>query len=369
MASTLLAAVLAANEARVRGDSSARAAIPGGALPFVVTCMDPRLVGTLVPALGLGDDPPPKAQFAGGIIRPGDVSGVRSVLAAAIFNMATEVLVIGHTDCRMGKTSSTEIRNGLQRLGIRPEAFEGEDPVAWLGAFASERAAVQASVEALRSARRMPASLPVHGLLYHLDSRKVELIVDGYASARADGAVGSGSGATDSGYRPGPATLGAPPAPTFGAAGTGAPAWAAPPPTLGAPGGSSGFGGSGPVSLGGSGPVSLGGSAPSLMGGAPGFPEPPPPMPMPIAPPPLSMPDLGTPAPPEREDPPEPEEPPSRKPPSRKPPRRGTGDPEDRPPKSRRKPPALRRPSTSSGDSPFDRAQKVLERLRREKGK
>ncbi|MCK6481722.1 MAG: hypothetical protein L6R43_16735, partial [Planctomycetes bacterium] len=278
---TLLEAILRANAARAAGDSSAVAALPPGAMPFVITCMDPRIVGRLIPALGLEHSPPPQAKFAGGVIRPGDVSGVRSVLAAALFNMATEVLVIGHTDCRMGKTSSMEIRNGLARLGIPADAFGGEDPVAWLGAFASERSAVQASVEALRASRRMPASMPIHGLLYHLDSRRVDLVVDGYAAAAAPRAS---EGATVGGYRPGPASLDAPPAPTFGApyapqvhsAGPGTFSLEAPPrpdfgPSRGAPAFTPG-------------PVNLGtGSPPSSFPAPPPFAAPPPP-PVPVPP-------------------------------------------------------------------------------------
>ncbi len=269
---TLLEAVLAANRARAEGDRAARAALPAGALPFVVTCMDPRLVGNVIPALGLEGTPPPQAKFAGGIVRPGDVSGVRSVLAAAVLNMATEVLVVGHTDCRMGRISSGEVRTGLQRLGVRLDGFGTEDPARWLGVFASERSAVLSSVEALRQDPRMPPRMPVHGLLFHLETGRLEIVVDGYAAAAAPTAA---PGPSLGGYRPGPASLDAPPPPVFGG----------PAPSF-APAGSAARG---PVSLGAPGPVpSLGSPGPASalsFPAPPPFAAPPPPPPVPVPPP------------------------------------------------------------------------------------
>jgi len=318
---TLLDAILKANAARVAGDLSARAALPPGATPFVITCMDPRLVGVVLPALGLEGVQVPQAKFAGGVVRPGDVSGTRSVLAAAIFNMATEVLVVGHTDCRMGKTSSMEIRNGLRRLAVPDSAFGGQDPVAWLGSFTSERSAVEASTKALREDPRLPPGIPVHGLMFRLEDRRIEVVVQGYGDVPvAAPALGPGSGA----YVPGPAFLGAPPPPVFGAPG---------PPSALVPG-----------------PVPFG--PPPSLGAPPAFAAPPPIAPPGTAPPPSfpAAPAMAVPQQPAPaeihlgdEDPPRPDEPPPR--------------PHGR--KEKRKRP-------KGGDSPFDRAQEMLDRLRRE---
>jgi carbonic anhydrase len=335
---TLLDAILEANAAAARGEPSA-AALPPGAMPFVITCMDPRLVGNLIPALGLGASPPPQAKFAGGVVRPGEVAGPRSVLAAAIFNMATEVLIVGHTDCRMGKTSSMEVRSGLARLGVRPEAFGAEDPPRWLGAFTSERQAVASSVAALRADPRFPPRLPVHGLLFNLETRRVEVVLRGYEASAAAAAPSASAVAPGGGYAPGPASLEAPPPPTLGA---------------------------GPISFG-AGPVSFGSPAPSLgsaaappLGGsAPGFPAPPPPPSFPEPPsfapggategkPSFVPPAPPPPAPPEETEEEEPPQPPE--------PRRRT-----KPPK-----PPRRKPGS---DSPFDRAKETLDRLRRDKGR
>ncbi len=378
---TLLDAVLAANGARVAGDASARADLPPGARPFVVTCMDPRLVGVLVPALGLAHDPPPQAKFAGGIVRAGDVSGVRSVLAAALFNTATEVLLVGHTECRMGGFTASQVHAGLARLGIPADAFDGEDPAAWLGLFTSERAAVEASVAALRAARRVPRSMPVHGLLFHGDSGRLEVIVRGYdvlrgaapASRDSLGATQSLSVAPPYGYRPGPATLGAVPPPTLGMPGPPASA-----PLRGAAAGPSGpLGASpGPIAFG-TGPVSLGAPPPPILSGLP------PPLPPPSwAPPPRPGPPPSFVAPP-------PPPPPSWAPPTHANPAAsfpaqsfptapptpaGYQNPATRslsesespapppPPASTGLPPRKRK----KGGSPFDHAEETLRRLRRD---
>jgi carbonic anhydrase len=324
--STLLDAVLRANEARARGEEVS-ADLPPGAHPFVITCMDPRLSGVLLPAIGPGGSPTPQARFAGGIVRQGAISGARSVLSAAIFNMATEILLVGHTDCRMGKTSAMEIRSGLARLGVRPDAFDGQDPPTWLGTFVSERQSVEASVAVLRADRRIPPAMPVHGLLYNLETRRLEVVVRGYDAARSAPSIGPGS---DSGYRPGPASLEAPPSPLFGGTPVPVPGFAASP------------------SMGQRGPVAFGAAPPPLVppGGMqpPSFPAPPPMLvPQPPAPEEIL---LDTPSPPL----PPPVGPTSAEEHARR------NEPAPRPGKKR-----------SRGSSPFDRAQETLDRLRRDK--
>jgi carbonic anhydrase len=342
MTDTALDAILRANEARCRGDASAAADLPQGAYPFVITCMDPRLVGVLVPALGLGRNPPPEAKFAGAVVRPGDVSGARSVLAAAIFNVATEILVIGHTDCRMGKSSSHEIRSGLSRLGVRPDAFEGQDPAGWLGVFSSESQAVRASVEALRANPRVPPGMPIHGLLFNLDSKRLETIVRGYDAARSTTAAA----ASASGYVPGPSSLAAPPAPVFGTPGLAPPPFAAGPVP---------FGASGPLS---SGPVSFSSSAPPLSATpfvpppVPPLPPPPPPTPMaaPVPPPSVHQPADSFPAP---------------RPMEEASPAAASAPPVA--PKPRDEGARDKKRKRGKSDSPFDRAHEVLDRMRRDR--
>jgi carbonic anhydrase len=322
---TLLDAVLRANEARARGEA-ARADLPPGAMPFVITCMDPRLAGTLLPALGLDADPPPQAKFAGGIVLAGDVSGARSVLAAAIFNMATEILLVGHTDCRMGKTSAMEIRTGLARLGVRPDAFGGMDPPAWLGTFVSERQSVEASVAVLRADPRIPPAMPVHGLLYNLETKRAAVVVRGYDAARSGATAGPGAGA----YRPGPVSLDAPHGNVFGGTPVPIPGFAEAP------------------SMAQRGPVAFGAAPPPLVppGGMP-----PPSFP---SPPPMTVPQQAAPAEIHLDTPSAPLPPPV--PPSTEEEHARPREPAPRPGKKKQR-----------GGSPFDRAQETLERLRRDK--
>ena len=328
---TLLDAVLKANSARASGDSTARAALPPGVMPFVITCMDPRLVGVLLPALGLEGMDVPQAKFAGAVVHPGDVSGTRSVLAAALFNMAGEVLVVGHTDCRMGKVSSLDLQGGLARLGVRADAFGGQDPGTWMGLFSGETQAVRTSVDALRTDPRIPPAMPVHGLLYNTHSRRVEVVVRGYEAAR--GSAAGAAMAAPGGMRPGPVEWASPPPPIFGTPGL------APPPGPPASGPVH-FGSPSPIS---SGPVSFAAPAPPLMG--------PSPRPSTPGPGPRREPDevRGAPPPPTFPAPPP-------LPVAQQAPPAGIelGD-ED---------PGKKRPR---GDSPFDRAHEMLERMRREK--
>ena len=326
-ATTLLDAILKANDHRVRGDASATADLPPGGVPLVISCQDPRLAGTLLQAMGLDNAGTPQCKIPGAVVRPGDRTPVRSLLVAAIVNGATEVLIVGHTDCRMGKLSSMDVRNGLTRLGIRPESFEGQDPAVWLGLFSSESQSVRASVEALRADHRVPPAMPIHGLLYNITARRLEALVRGYEGART-GAAGAGVGAVGA-YRPGPASLEAPPPPNFGHTG-----YAPPPPaavgpvSFGTPGSLS----TGPVSFGSSSPMAPGAPPPIAPPGsmqAPSFPVPPP-MAAPSPPP----------APPQPAPPPAPD------------------FPRVYPDKARKKPKA---------NSPFDKASEMLDRMRRDR--
>jgi carbonic anhydrase len=336
-APTLLDAILVANLARASGDAGARAGLVPGTMPFVITCMDPRLVGVLLPALGLQGYDVPQAKFAGGVVRTGDVSGTRSVLAAAIFNMASEVLVIGHTDCRMGKMSSFDIRNGLARLGVRPDNFDGQDPAAWLGTFSGEGQAVRASVDVLRADPRIPPAMPVHGLLYNIQTKRIEVVVRGYEASR--GSAAGAAMATPGGMRPGPVDWTTPPPPTLGA-----------PSSFGSPGS---MGGRGPVDFGASSGFSAPAAPPLMPSGAPAYVPAPqdvsrgsPPSP-PLAPPPASPPSSFPEAPSLEAPHPSPPAPPPAPEPQFEAQRKG---------KKKRRPEA----------SPFDRAQEMLDRLRRE---
>jgi hypothetical protein len=172
-------------------------------------------------------------------------------------------------------------------------------------------------VAAMRTDPRIPASLPVHGLLYNIETRRLDVIVRGYGAAPA----------APAGYRPGPVSLEGPPGTVFGGTPVPVPGFEAASP----------MGQRGPVSFGAA--PSMGAPPPPLVpaGGMqpPSFPAPPP-MAVPQAPPPEEI-LLDTPSPP---PPPRDEEPPPPPPPRKKKPR---------------------------GGSPFDRAQETLDRLRRDK--
>lgn len=334
VAISMLDILLAANRRIVAGEPDVHAQLLAGVRPFVITCMDPRLVGRLIPSLGLSADPPPQVKFAGGIVRQGDVAGARSVLAAAIFNMATEVLIVGHTDCRMGKTSRTEVLNGLQRLRVPMSAFGTEDPVTFLGAFAAERTAVISSVEALRADPRMPPLMAVHGLLFHLETGRLELLDSGYA---ASGRAAVAAFVPSAGGRAGSSSLlGLPPSPSFGKYDTGV-----------------GFA-PGPVDFSRPGPVGASslGMAPDALPGTPPPPSfgTPPPLPQPVnvpapPPPPPASRIHAPPAYPELKPVPPP------------PPVRRRDDADDEPPP----PPPARKRSAA-----FDEARRTLKRIRRE---
>ncbi|MHC4924347.1 MAG: hypothetical protein ACYTG4_09770, partial [Planctomycetota bacterium] len=212
------------------------------------------------------------------------------------------------------------------------------------------------SVDALRRSPLLPAGVPVHGLVYDIETGRLEVVIDGYGVAEVSASVrvpGAGLGEAASTWSSGPVSLEAPPPP-------GAPGVPAPSPGLTAPGPSFGVG---PVSFD---VPALGSLIPDGMKDAAGFPAPPPPPPVPQPPPP--PPTL------EEPPPPPPAPPPPAPPPRREPPVVKDRDDDEPPPP----PPPPQRPKQrrrvkrrvkrkATGDSPFDEAQRVLERLRRER--
>ncbi len=219
---------------------------------------------------------------------------------------------------------------------------------------------------ALRADPRLPPGIPVHGLLYDLESRRLEVVVRGYDGASpGPPAPGPAAGA-------GPVPLSAPRSQVYGASG---------------PAPSGGMGGSGPVSFGsvsGQGPgaprgpvafgalppIGSGASAPlfhsTLSGGDapplyvnPGSASPGPSAPVPFAPPPpppMAAPSAAPPPSPPSSFP-EPRPMAEASPPT---------IPEPPPPAPDLQGSPRRKGKKQRGDSPFDRARETLERLRRD---
>ena len=188
----LLESILDANNRAVAGDASAGlhpADFPD-ALPIAaLTCVDPRLNAYFPNALGL-----PAEQFiwlrnAGNIITSTLSSTMRSLALSCAVKGAREIVVIGHTDCQICKTTTMALLEKLKALGVDRGRLP-ENINEFFGTFGSERQNVIKACDLIRNSPLIGPAIPVHGLLLDLESGRLDWVVNGYETLTAHQAAG-----------------------------------------------------------------------------------------------------------------------------------------------------------------------------------
>jgi carbonic anhydrase len=178
----LFEAIIDANHRAVAGDTSAgvRVADFENELPVIaLTCVDPRLNALFPNVLGL-----PGEQFiwlrnAGNIITGPLSSTMRSLALACAVKGGKEIAIVGHTDCQVGKTTTSQLLERFEALGVKRHLLP-ENINEFFGMFGSDR---QNVIKACDFARRSPLigpKVPVHGLLVDIETGKLEWLVNGY---------------------------------------------------------------------------------------------------------------------------------------------------------------------------------------------
>ena len=178
---TLLQQTLEANKNYLAG--SPRFLDSSGAPYLVVACIDARLTGMLEPALGLARGRAAVVRTAGNRITEQCAESLRAVAVALFLKGASDIFIVGHTDCAMSHFSAAEVVESFRRVGIARTAFGDEDLRTWFGAFSEIRANVVDSVQSLRQSGLVPAHCRVHGLIIDSVSGNVEVVVDGDVAA------------------------------------------------------------------------------------------------------------------------------------------------------------------------------------------
>jgi carbonic anhydrase len=155
----------------------------------VITCMDTRLVELLPRAMNVRNGDVKMIKIAGAVVAHPYGSVMRSILIAVYQLKADEVAVIGHHGCGMIGASSSDILQRIRESGI-PEtrlqevADAGVDIDRWLCGFDSVEESVRNSVEMVRRHPLFPRHVPVHGLIMHSETGKLDSVVDGYTLTR-----------------------------------------------------------------------------------------------------------------------------------------------------------------------------------------
>jgi hypothetical protein len=109
-------------------------------------------------------------------VRP-DGDPLRSLALAVDLFGVTEVLVVGHTSCRMAAFASAPFIEAFRARGVPREGFGPGDLRDWAGAIPDPKRGVQSSVAAISAAPFLPRDLTVAGLVLDDATGALELVV------------------------------------------------------------------------------------------------------------------------------------------------------------------------------------------------
>jgi carbonic anhydrase len=183
----LFEAILDANHRALSGDAHAglHPAEFAEELPVVaLTCVDARLNALLPQVLGV-----PPEQFiwlrnAGNIITGPFSSTMRSLALALAVKGGREIVIIGHTDCQVGKTTTMQLLDQLRALGVERQALP-DNLNEFFGTFGSDRQNVIKAAQIARSSPLIGRMIPVHGLIVDIETGRLECLVNGYETLQA----------------------------------------------------------------------------------------------------------------------------------------------------------------------------------------
>jgi carbonic anhydrase len=178
----LFEAIVNANNRAIAGDATAGVRVVDfeGELPVIaLTCVDPRLNALFPNVLGL-----PGEQFiwlrnAGNIITGTSSSTMRSLALACAVKGGKEIAIIGHTDCQVGKTTTMQLLQKLEAMGVKRHLLP-ENLNDFFGMFGNDRQNVIKSCTFARQSPLIGPKIPVHGLLVDIETGKLEWLVNGY---------------------------------------------------------------------------------------------------------------------------------------------------------------------------------------------
>jgi carbonic anhydrase len=144
-----------------------------------LTCIDLRLNRLLPQVLGVPEDQFIWLRNAGNIITGPLSSTIRSLALACALKGGQAIVIIGHTDCLVGKITTMELIDRFRALGINREQLP-ENLNEYFGTFASEQANIIKAADLARHSPLISPRIAVHGLLVDIESGKLDWLVNGY---------------------------------------------------------------------------------------------------------------------------------------------------------------------------------------------
>jgi carbonic anhydrase len=150
----------------------------------IITCMDTRLIELLPASMDIKNGDVKIIKIAGAVVAHPFGSVMRSIIVAIYELNATEVFIVGHTDCGMGSLNPKLIKEKFKAEGIKDETIKsleyfGLNLEKWLQGFDDVRESVRNSVNLIRSHPLLP-KIAVHGLVISSVTGKLDVVEDGY---------------------------------------------------------------------------------------------------------------------------------------------------------------------------------------------
>src|SRR5262245_35412650 len=130
----------------------------------VVACYDPRLDALIWPSLGLLPGGAFLLRTAGALVQAEGTVAKSLGLAVFLFGVR-EIVVLGHSSCRMAAFDTSSFIDAFRKRGVAREAFGNEDLRTWAGALPDPRRGVATSVANIMAAPFLPKDLSVAGLV------------------------------------------------------------------------------------------------------------------------------------------------------------------------------------------------------------
>jgi hypothetical protein len=127
---------------------------------------------------------------------------MRSLGLAVFMFGVREILVLGHSCCRMAQFKNAEFSDLFRARGVPREAFGAADLREWAGAIASPERGVQRSVETIAAAPFLPRDVVVSGAVLDDETCAIRVVVRG--GERAPSTVESPSTASTAATEPAP---------------------------------------------------------------------------------------------------------------------------------------------------------------------
>lgn len=183
----LIEAIMQASQRALAGDSSAgvHPSDHADSLPLVaLTCIDVRLNALLPQALAVAPEQFIWLRNAGNIITSSLSSTMRSLALACAVKGGREIVILGHSDCKIRSTTTLDLIERFRAMGIERSRLP-ENLTEYFGVFASERQNVLKAVEYVRASPLIGPRIPVHGLLIELETGKLEWLLNGYQALEA----------------------------------------------------------------------------------------------------------------------------------------------------------------------------------------